>query len=199
MQSSETIASLMAALSKAQKGLENIEKLKKNQHFNSSYADIADGLRVIRPALSEQDLAITQATEFDRETGMFVLHTRIYHVSGEWIGSTYPLPTSGKAQEMGSAITYARRYALFALVGTAATDEDTDGNDAAQANMKPVKKETAAALSVEMMDAARSAATNGVDAFREFWSTLTKAQRSMFSTSVIADLQKIAQAADEAD
>jgi ERF superfamily len=198
MQSSETIASLMAALSKAQKGLENIEKLKKNQHFNSSYADIADGLRVIRPALSEQDLAITQATEFDRETGMFVLHTRIYHVSGEWIGSTYPLPTSGKAQEMGSAITYARRYALFALVGTAATDEDTDGNDAAQANMRPVKKDPPA-LSVEMMDAARSAATNGVDAFREFWGTLSKPQRSMFSTSVIADLQKIAQAADEAE
>jgi len=198
MQSSETIASLMAALSKAQKNLENIEKLKKNSHFQSSYADIADGLRVIRPALAEHDLAITQATEFDRETGMFVLHTRIYHVSGEWIGSTYPLPTSGKAQEMGSAITYARRYALFALVGTAATDEDTDGNDAAQANMKPAKKETAT-LSVEMMDAARSAATHGVDAFREFWSTLTKAQRSMFSTSVIADLQKIAQAADEAD
>lgn len=198
MQSSETVASIMPALAAAQAAIPNIEKAKENTHFRSRYADIADGLSVIRPVLAQNGLVVTQATEFDRDSGLFVLHTRIYHTSGEWIGSTYPLPTSGKAQEMGSAITYARRYALFALVGTAATDEDTDGNDAAQANMKPAKKVEAAVPSPEMLDAARIAATNGVEAFREYWGTLSRQQRAMFSTTVIADLQKIAQAADEA-
>jgi ERF superfamily len=198
MQSSESVAAIMPALAAAQAKIPNIEKGKENTHFRSRYADIADGLSVIRPVLAEHGLVVTQATEFQPDTGLFVLHTRIYHTSGEWIGSTYPLPTSGKAQEMGSAITYARRYALFALVGTAATDEDTDGNDAAQANMKPKEKAAESVPSVEMLDAARSAATNGVEAFRAYWGTLTKPQRAMFSKTVIADLQKIAQASDEA-
>lgn len=202
MQSSESVASLMAALAAAQAEITNIEKAKENTHFRSRYADIADGLSVIRPKLAAHGLVITQATEFDRDSGLFVLHTRIYHTSGEWIGSTYPLPTSGKAQEMGSAITYARRYALFALVGTAATDEDTDGNDAAPSNLTAAKKASKGdnrVPDVAMLDAARVAATDGVEAFRTFWSALSKPQRSQFSPTVLSDLQRIAEAAGKVE
>lgn len=130
MKTSETIAALAAALATAQGDLKNIEKGKINPHFKSRYADIADGLDVVRPVFSKHGLSVVQATDYMPDTGVFVLVTRIIHKSGEWIESTYPLPTGGKPQDVGSALTYARRYALFSLAGVAGTDEDDDGNDA---------------------------------------------------------------------
>jgi hypothetical protein len=64
-----------------------------------------------------------------------VLHTRLLHTSGQWIASEHPLPMSGKPQEIGSALTYARRYSLSALLGIAA-DEDDDANAASRSNGK---------------------------------------------------------------
>lgn len=130
MKTSETIAALAAALSAAQGDLKNVEKGKVNPHFKSRYADIADGLDVVRPVFSKHGLSVVQATDYMTDTGVFLLVTRIMHKSGEWIESTYPLPTGGKPQDVGSALTYARRYALFSLAGVAGTDEDDDGHDA---------------------------------------------------------------------
>ena len=130
MKTSESIAALAASLATAQGELKNVEKGKINPHFKSRYADIADGLDVVRPVFSKHGLSVVQATDYMPDTGVFVLVTRIIHKSGEWIESTYPLPTNGKPQDVGSALTYARRYALFSLAGVAGTDEDDDGNDA---------------------------------------------------------------------
>lgn len=130
MKTSESIAALAASLATAQGELKNVEKGKINPHFKSRYADIADGLDVVRPVFSKHGLSVVQATDYMPDTGVFVLVTRIIHKSGEWIESTYPLPTGGKPQDVGSALTYARRYALFSLAGVAGTDEDDDGNDA---------------------------------------------------------------------
>ncbi len=137
MNTSDTIAALATALATAQGELTNIGKSKINPHLKSRYADIGDGLEVVRPVLSKNGLAIVQTTQMNPDGGFFLM-TRIIHKSGEWIEGAYPLPTSGKSQDMGSAITYARRYALFALVGVAATDEDDDGVDAQ--NAAPTKR-----------------------------------------------------------
>lgn len=130
MKTSDTIAALATALAAAQGELKNVEKGKINPHFKSRYADIADGLDVVRPVFSKHGLSVVQATDYMPDTGVFVLVTRIIHKSGEWIESTYPLPSNGKPQDVGSALTYARRYAMFSLAGVAGTDEDDDGNDA---------------------------------------------------------------------
>lgn len=130
MKTSESIAALAAALAAAQGELKNVEKGKVNPHFKSRYADIADGLDVVRPVFSKHGLSVVQATDYMPDTGIFLLVTRIMHKSGEWIESSYPLPTGGKPQDVGSALTYARRYALFSLAGVAGTDEDDDGHDA---------------------------------------------------------------------
>lgn len=138
MKTSESIAALATALAAAQGDLKNIEKGKINPHFKSRYADIGDGLDVVRPVFSKHGLSVVQATDYNAETGAFILVTRVLHKSGEWIESTYPLPSNGRPQDVGSALTYARRYALFSLAGVAGTDEDDDGNDAQ--NAPPIKK-----------------------------------------------------------
>ena len=141
MKTSETISTLATALSSAQGELTNVGKGRFNQHFKSSYADIGDGLEVVRPVFAKHGLSVVQATDYNPDTGVFVLITRILHKSGEWIESVYPLPTSGKIQEQGSAITYARRYSLFSLAGVAAAEEDDDGNSAQ--NATPAAKRSA--------------------------------------------------------
>jgi hypothetical protein len=195
MKSSDTLSALMPALVAAQGSIKNITKEKKNTHFKNNYADIADGLDVIRPALSANGLAVTQSTDFDQDRGIFTLHTRIYHISGEWIGSTYPLPTNGKAQDMGSAITYARRYALFALVGVAATDEDNDGNDAAEVKMPHNPAFLVGAPSPKLSSEARSAALGGTVALRAFWDNLIPAERVALA-SQLGGLKQIAKEED---
>ena len=82
-----------------------------------------------RKALAENGLAVTQTTDVG-ESGEMVMLTTLMHTSGEWIGGVYPIrPTQNTPQGMGSAITYARRYSLSALLGLTADDDD-DGNAA---------------------------------------------------------------------
>jgi hypothetical protein len=192
MKTSEDIGAIAAALAKAQSELKNIEKGKINPHFKSRYADIADGLEVIRPVLSKNGIALVQATNFNGDTGIFSLNTRLIHTSGEWIESSYPLPSSGKAAEIGSAITYARRYAAFALVGVAGTDEDVDGSDAADTKPQIAKKKT----DPEVLKAGKDTAKKGAEALRGWWTSLTKEQRASLTTAEIASLKQDAEAVD---
>jgi len=129
MKTSEQINELAAALAKAQAEIENPTKNTTNSHFKSRYADLAGGLTTIRPTLAKHGLAVTQLTSADGD--MITLHTRLMHASGQWLEATYPVCRLGKHQEMGSALTYARRYALFAAIGVAGEDDDDDGNSAA--------------------------------------------------------------------
>ena len=101
------------------------------------YASLASGLEIVRKCLSKHEIAIAQATAIERETGLIKLTTTLLHISGEWISSDWPVcPTRETAapHRMGAALTYARRYALFTLVGIAGED-DLDAPD-----LNPVPK-----------------------------------------------------------
>jgi len=126
MKTSEQISELAAALAAAQGMMENAVMNRVNPHFKSKYADLAAIFDAARKPLSANGLAIVQTI------GDGVLHTRLLHTSGQWIASEHPLPMSGRPQEIGSALTYARRYSLSALIGIAA-DEDDDANAAQKA------------------------------------------------------------------
>lgn len=129
MKTSESIEHISTAFAAAQAELINPPKNKVNPHFKSAYVDLADGLDAVRKTFAKHSLSFIQGTSVS--DGIIVMNTRILHKSGQWIESEYPVSGFSKPQEMGSAMTYARRYSLFAMVGIAGEDDD-DGN-AAQA------------------------------------------------------------------
>src|ERR1700727_478841 len=140
--SSQSISNLAAALAKAQIELVNPEKSLtatiqsagrggKEQTF--SYASLSSGLDIVRKALGQHEIATVQTTAVDQTTGMINLTTLLAHASGEWIASDWPvcsLIETETPHRMGAALTYARRYALFTLVGIAGED-DLDAPDLA--------------------------------------------------------------------
>lgn len=127
LQSPET-KDISAAMAKAQGSIENALKDSKNPHFKSSFASLAAVINAVSAELSKNGLAVVQATVPSGESLMIV--TTVYHSSGQWFRSYTPLILSkNDMQGLGSAITYARRYALSAIVGI--TQEDDDGNAAA--------------------------------------------------------------------
>lgn len=191
MRTSEEINELAAALSKAQGEIKNIEKTKIHPHLKSRYADIADGLDVIRPVLSKFNLSLAQATTVNYDTGAFFLVTRLMHSSGQWIESIYPLQT-GKPMEQGSALTYARRYSAFALIGVAGTTEDDDGNAANSGiahSPSIVKKTEITAKKEELLQKANGIAAEGTEALRKWWPTLPQTDRALLSATEINELK----------
>lgn len=126
MQSEQT-SDLSAALAKAQAETKAAAFDKVNPHFKNKYASLAAVIDAIREPFAKNGLSYTQTTEM-REGG-FVLVTSLRHASGQWIASEYPLPVSAKPQDLGSALTYARRYSLSAIACIAA-DEDDDAEGA---------------------------------------------------------------------
>jgi ERF superfamily protein len=133
--SSECIASLAAALAKAQIELVNPEKSlvgtissddPKCAQRAFRYAPLSSGLDIIRKVLGQHEIATVQTTSVDQAAGVINLTTVLAHASGEWIASDWPVcPVSETAtpHRMGAALTYARRYALFTLVGIAGEDD----------------------------------------------------------------------------
>ncbi len=136
MNKSESISDLAAALSKAQGQIKGAVKDSANPFFKSKYADLSSVWEACRDALSSNELSIVQSPE-TAQNGI-TIETMLCHSSGQWITSSYVMPVSKvDAQAVGSAITYARRYALAAMVGVA--PEDDDGNSAAKA--PPIEEE----------------------------------------------------------
>lgn len=137
---SDTIGAIAAALAKAQADLANPEKsltatihspFPRESNRTFRYASLASGLDIVRKALGRQQIATVQTTAIDPDSGQIRLTTLLAHASGEWIASDWPVcPVSDVAapHRMGAALTYARRYALFALVGIAGED-DLDAPD----------------------------------------------------------------------
>jgi hypothetical protein len=135
--SSHSIASLAAALAKAQCQLTNPEKsligsIKPDDGENDGserlfrYASLASGLDIVRKTLGQHEIATVQTTAIDQAAGTVNLTTVLAHASGEWISSDWPVCTVADSEEphrMGAALTYARRYALFTLVGIAGEDD----------------------------------------------------------------------------
>lgn len=125
-----------AILAKAQAEIENPTKDGFNPGYKSRYATLDAGLNIVRSVLSKHGISITQPTRV--EDGVLMLDTRLAY-QGQWIASEYPVcPFPVKQQEMGSALTYSRRYSLFSLVGIAG-EEDDDGN---AANTTPTRAPT---------------------------------------------------------
>src|ERR1700686_2424023 len=144
--SSESVAAIATALAKAQTELSNPEKAMVGTVYNSRsdtsqsfrYASLASGLDIVRKALGGHQIAIAQTTDIDRANGTVNLTTLLLHTSGEWISSDWPvcqLSETTAPRRMGAALTYARRYALFTMVGIAGED-DLDAPDIANDEAK---------------------------------------------------------------
>ena len=128
MKTSETITKIADALVKAQSAMKPAIKDSRNPHFNSRYADLASVWDAIREPLTSNGLSVIQmvgSNELEKTT----LTTRVTHVSGEWMESTWQIPVGKQdPQGLGSAISYARRYALASAIGV--VQDDDDGNAA---------------------------------------------------------------------
>lgn len=150
MNRSEEIGSLAAALAKAQGAIRSAIKDSTNPHLKSKYADLANVWDAVRAPLSANSLAIFQQVSANGD--VVSVATTLAHESGQWICSTLDLrAVKGDPQGIGSAITYARRYSLSALVGVAADDDD--GNAASA----PPKKTEAKADNAEALKSFYSA------------------------------------------
>ena len=124
---SETIGALAAALSKAQADITGALKDSSNPFFKSKYADLASCWDACRKQLAANNLAVIQTVSINWELDQSVLVTTLAHSSGEWIRSELPIRAKDLSpQAQGSAITYARRYALAAIVGLAQIDDDAE-------------------------------------------------------------------------
>jgi hypothetical protein len=138
--SSESIGTIAAALAKAQAELTNPEKslvatvrspFPREGDRTFRYAPLSSGLDIVRKGLGRYEIATIQTTAIDKDAGLLRLTTVLAHSSGEWISSEWPvcpIADIASAQRMGAALTYARRYALFTLVGIAGED-DLDAPD----------------------------------------------------------------------
>ncbi len=170
--SSESIAALAAALAKAQSELSNPEKSlvatigtdrpgERTRTFR--YAPLSSGLDIVRKALGQQQIATIQVTAIDNASGTVSLTTVLAHASGEWIASDWPvcrLADTASPHRMGAALTYARRYALFTLVGIAGEDD----LDAPDLNGRPQPATGASPDHVPALDKPRRPGGNGNDA-----------------------------------
>ena len=140
--SSESIGAIATALAKAQGELTNPGKsltatirspFPREGDRTFRYAPLSSGLEIVRKVLGAHEIATVQTTSIDSESGLIRLTTVLAHSSGEWVSSDWPVcPVSETAapHRMGAALTYARRYALFTLVGIAGED-DLDAPDLA--------------------------------------------------------------------
>jgi ERF superfamily len=150
---SESIGNIAAALAKAQGELTNPEKsltatipsqFPREATRTFRYASLSSGLDLVRKCLGQHEIATVQATSIDQVAGLIRLTTTLAHSSGEWISSDWPVcPVSqtNAPHQMGAALTYARRYALFTLVGIAGED-DLDAPEIHAVNGPPILDET---------------------------------------------------------
>lgn len=198
MQMSNSIAALAAALSAAQGAIEAASKGAVNPYFKSKYADLNALREVIREPLAANGLSIVQFARSTQNGELVEVETMLAHSSGEFLRDTLALPVGRKydkagnpmpvdVQSIGSAITYARRYALSAILSLAADDDD--GN-AAVGSAPPEKTPTS------LMRAGREAAEKGEADLRAWWNGLHENDRGLISPSDRKILKGIAATAD---
>jgi hypothetical protein len=150
--SSTSVGALAAALAKAQAEIANPEKsltativspFPREGSRTFRYAPLSSGLDLVRKCLGQHEIATVQTTAIDSDAGLITLTTTLVHASGEWVSSDWPVcPVTETAapHRLGAALTYARRYALFTLVGIAGED-DLDAPDLVPANGPPASQD----------------------------------------------------------
>lgn len=126
MNRSDSIASLAAALAKANLEMSNPAFDKKNSHFNNGYASLAAVLNAIRKPLATHGISLLQT--ISTEPGSVTITTSLLHASGEWISAdvAVAVPNNATAQAVGSATTYMRRYSALSICGIAGDDDDAE-------------------------------------------------------------------------
>lgn len=188
------VAPFAKAFVAAQKATEAVKKAATNPHFKSRYADLAEVVEAVVPALNANGIGVIQSPSFDGE--LVGVTTVLIHESGAMAQATLRLrPNKPDPQQVGSAITYARRYALLAMTGAA--PEDDDGNSASQPNSKPQtqrREETKQPTIQEQVDASiravKNAKTTGeVDGLykrsTEFRASLDKVERTRLEQAML--------------
>ncbi len=184
MRMSQTISDLATALAKAQGAIDDAQKGSLNPHFKSRYADLAAVRAAIREPLAVNDLSYVQ---FARVAGSTVeVETMLLHKSGEYMAETLAMPV-GKpdAQGIGSAITYARRYSLMAMIGIA--PDDDDGNAAVQGNGR---KQAPSNDTTSLLQEGEARADAGVNALRDWWQGLRPEERNVIGDKGLASLKE---------
>ena len=217
--SSETIGAIAAALAKAQAELTNPEKSlvatirashPRDHDQTFRYAALSSGLDIVRKALGGHEIATVQTTAIDKEAGLIRLTTTLAHSSGEWLSSEWPVCAVSETvapRRMGAALTYARRYALFTLVGIAGED-DLDAPDLAEggkadaANKAGVADMEGVAVSSQPGDAVgerrpATAPRRTEKVARPPWTILGQEQSPALREKLLADLSQL-QSGDEA-
>ena len=180
--SSDSISQLAAAMAKAQSELVNPIKsltavLERGRNgmgpISYRYAPLSAGLDIVRKALGKYELATIQTTRIDPDRGLVLLTTTIAHSSGEWIGGTWPvchITDIGHPKLMGAALTYARRYCLFTLVGLAGED-DLDAPPLETNDNRPTENhdggKVAEIATAKFVSATEAVKENGVGAHNE--------------------------------
>ena len=183
MKTSDQIAAIADALSKAQAEMTGAKKDKSNPFFRSTYADLSAVMEAISKPFAAHGLSFAQSPGF--VNGMIEVQTRIMHSSGEWIeGSCVLPPTKSDAQGYGSAITYAKRYGLQAMAGIPSIDDD--GN-AAVAHSSPVSIDTD-----KLFGQGEHAASLGMNVLQKWWQTLAPQERKALGDDGIQALKEMA-------
>jgi len=186
MNTSEQIGQLATALAAAQAEMQNATLNKENPHFRSRYADLASIRDAVVPPLAKQGIAVVQMTDID--DGAMLVRTRLIHKSGEWVEATYPITCDmGKPQAIGSCVTYARRYALAAICGIAA-EEDDDGNEASKHGKVPVPSKAASRDIFSTLQAEIRGLKNAAEA--DEWKEERKAQLGSMPPDWKAELRE---------
>lgn len=140
MRQSDSVKLLAEALAQAQAEMPIVPKDKDNPFFKSKYADLATVVQTVIPVITRHGLAITQFPDFDGDHDL--LTTRLLHSSGEWLEASMRVAAVKQdPQALGSALTYAKRYAFCAILGIVA-DEDDDGNAASAPVTSPQRNTT---------------------------------------------------------
>lgn len=125
MKKSDSIGKLALALSKAQAEMKAAIKDAENPFFKSKYANLESVWEAVRRPLADNELSVSQLTEYVSDAKCFCIITMIMHSSGEYVSGEYPLiAKDNSAQAMGSATSYGRRYALEAALGVSRGDDD---------------------------------------------------------------------------
>jgi len=209
---SESIGTIAAALAKAQAELTNPEKslvatIRSPFHREGDrtfrYAALSSGLDIVRKGLGRHEIATIQTTTIDKDAGLLRLTTVLAHSSGEWISSEWPvcaIADIASVQRMGAALTYARRYALFTLVGIAGEDDlDAPDLDAASktGGVEPQRSDLRGQSNGQTGVAERSARTGGKPSLASARPVLAPKQSAILRERLLGQVVAIS-SADEA-
>jgi hypothetical protein len=181
------MSELAKALCKAQATIDGAKRDSTNPHFKNKYADLASVWEACRDALAANGLSVAQFGV--RNEGEWVLVTELLHASGESRRGAIPLLNGkGDMQGLGSALTYARRYGLAAMVGVSPEDDDGNASTAKRSEVKPPTVVTRPDGYDDWRQDFIASADNGYASLKEAW-TRTTAENRAYADSAEPELR----------